>query len=117
MATYTKQFLSAAPNGNSILVANAALPGVVVHIATTGTNIDEVYLYGYNAFGSSINMSVYWGDTNGTNSQTFAIPGAGAGRVLLLDGRIIKNGGTISALTTSAGTTGMTIDGFVNRIS
>ena len=117
MATYTKQFLSAAPNGNSILVANAALPGVVVHIATTGTNIDEVYLYGYNAFGSAINMSVYWGDANGTNTQIFTIPGGVAGRILLLDGRIITNGGTISATTTSSGTTGLTIDGFVNRIS
>lgn len=117
MAVYTKMALSFAINCRHIAVGSTLPGGTPMHVGVAGTNaFDEVWLYAVNNYGSNINGTVWWG---GSSPSDFAIipVGTAIGRVLLIDGGLINNNGTVGVSCTQNGTNGLVCDGFVNRIT
>lgn len=119
MPTYTKQLLSGSTNGKNILVTGTGTAtGVVVHTAPAGTNsLDEVFLYAHNLGVAAFVVTVGWGGTVYPNDFNVVNLSNGQGRTLIEDGRLLQNGLSVIAYTTSAGTNLVVMDGFVNRIS
>lgn len=90
---------------------------VTIHTAVAGSAaFDEVWLYAYNAYGSVVNLNLYWGGTTVNDTEVLPIP-ALAGRQLVIDGRLINNGLVVSATAAQSGTNALLIDGFVNNIA
>ena len=119
MANYSKYLLSLSDSGKSIAIANVN-PGNAngtIHVSSATSGVyDEVYLYGYNGYGSTINGTLWWGGTTPNDMQVFPFTN-GAGRIMLTDGRLLSNGAAVQATTVMNGTSGLTLDGFVNRIT
>ena len=117
MATYTKLPLSGSINGKQIFItATTSGSATPIHTAVDGTgSLDEIYLYAYNDGTSSMLTSILWGGTTEPNdvSRYSVLPRAG--RILLVDGKLIQNSLVVSAYTSASGF--VAIDGFVNRIS
>jgi hypothetical protein len=116
MATYTKHTLSASTSGRGILVtATGTNTPTLIHTAQSGSNIlDELYLYACNLAPSNGTLAVCWGGTVFPNDITTATVLQGAGRVLVMDGRLIQDGLVVSAYSNG---TAVVVDGFVNRIT
>jgi len=117
MAIYTKLFLSGSSlNTPQILISSATSASAVQLHTNTSGSIDEVYLYAYNDSTSSMVLSVLWGsgatEPKDVVRTTVAPQG---GRSLVVDGKLLQNGSTISAYATIANW--VTVDGFVNRIT
>jgi hypothetical protein len=118
MVTYSKLLLSASTNGRAIPVSLTGTTGNLIHAAIADVNnLDEVYLYGINNYGSNINGTVWFGGTNPSDAIITSIPPNGSGRVQIVDGRLLNNNLPITVTTTQAGTNGIFIEGFVNRIT
>lgn len=116
MATYTKTLLSGSTNGKGILIAQTATAGDLIHTGVTGTSsFDEVYLYAYNGHTASVVLTIEWGEATVPNGNiVITIPNK-AGRLMVVDGRLINNGLVIRAF--AATTNVIVIDGFVNQIT
>lgn len=118
-AVYSKQLLSGSTNGKNIVVngTGTAAP-TLIHTAVAGTSsFDEVYLYAHNISGATTSISICWGGTNYPDDFLSTALTAGLGRQLLVDGKLLQNGLSISAYVTVTGTNSILVDGFVNRIS
>ena len=115
--TFIKLPLSASVDGKSILLTTTASSvAIPIHTTPTGiTSTDEVWLYAYNDSLVSLQTSILWGSTTEPDDVTRTQIGARSGRVLITDGRLLRNGLTISAYASN--TSSVTIDGFVNRIT
>jgi hypothetical protein len=116
MATYTKHLLSASTSGRGILVtATGTNTPTLIHTAQAGTNsLDELYLYASNMALSNGTLAVCWGGTVFPNDITTTPLLPGAGRVLVMDGRLIQDNLVVSAYSNG---TAVVVDGFVNRIT
>lgn len=117
MATFTKTILSGSIDGKSILLTSTdSASGNFIHAPLSGTgSMDEVWVYAYNEATDSIVASINWGDTIEPDNVVRAAIPSQSGRILIIDGRLITNGLTISAYAAVANW--VTIDGFINRIS
>lgn len=116
--TFVKLPLSASSYGKQIpLNTTASSVATPIHTAPEGTgSIDEVWLYAYNDdTANSILVSVLWGGTTEPDDVSRTSIGARTGRNLIVDGKLLQNGLTISAY--AATTASISIDGFVNRIT
>jgi len=121
MATFTKQFLSACPNGRSIsLSVGATTEGAaaVIHTATAvAGEIDEIWIWAQTPSGVSILLNVIHG--NGA-TQTWAygsIAGSG-GPLLVIPGLVLAGGETVKMWAVAGGTvTDVKVMGYVNRIT
>lgn len=117
MPVFTKTLLSSSTWGKNIPVTTVNGTYTLVHTAVSGVSaLDEVYLYTFNNFGSTIPVTISWGGTTVSDQFTVNVPSNGNGRLLIVDGRLLQNGQTIQASTTQAGTNGIFIEGFVHRI-
>lgn len=117
MATFTKQLLSGSTNGKGIKVAATATAGTLIHTAVSGTTaMDEVWLYANNTSGSTVKLTIEWGEATAPDGNIEINIGAeGTGLILISPGILLQNGLTIKAF---AGTTNViNIFGYVNRIS
>lgn len=116
--SFQKIPLSASVDGKSILiVGGTSASATPIHTATNDPSaIDEVWLYAYNEATTSLNCSVLWGGVAEPGNVDRTSITTRAGRILIEDGRLIRNGLTISAYVTGSGAY-ITIDGFVNRIT
>lgn len=116
MATYSKQLLSGSTSGKSIFVtASGTNSPTLLHTAPSGTtSLDEVYLYACNLAPSNGTVAVMWGGTVYPNDITTATVLQNSGRNLLVDGRLLTNGLSVTVYSNG---TGMVMDGFVNRIT
>src|SRR5271157_2590038 len=103
MSTYTKQFLSGSSISAPQILISAITSGSAnpIHTNTSGS-IDEVYLYAYNDSTSSLTLSLLWGGTSEPKDVVRATIAAQGGRALIVDGKIIQNGATISAYASVA---------------
>lgn len=121
MATITKNLLSGSVNGKNILLtATTSGSANSIHTAVAGTtSFDELWIYGYNTSAYPATAVLLWGDkgTGGTNESAsnmrVTIP-AQSGRQLIIDGRLLNNGLTVSGYANTA--SAITIDGFCNSI-
>ena len=117
MATYTKQLLSGSTNGKNIAVTTTSGTYTTIHAALSGsTGYDEVWLYAFNSYGSTISLNFYWGGTTASDVFSVGVPANGSGRVLVADGRLLNSSLVVTANTSSSGTNGLFVDGFINRI-
>ncbi len=80
------------------------------------TTADEIWLYAYNDHPSnSVLVSILWGGTTEPDDVVRTSIDSRTGRNLLVDGKILQNGLTVSAYVDTTGS--VVIDGFVNRIN
>lgn len=114
MQTFTKAMISTSTNGGGTLITGStSLTSTVIHTTPAGiSSMDEVWLYAYNQITSGVVMTLEWGTTG--DMIINSIPPK-VGRFLLTDGRLMNNGWSVKAYSSS--TSGIYIDGFVNRIS
>lgn len=118
MVTYSKLLLSGSTNGRAIPVGATGFPPSLIHTAVNDpNNMDEVYLYFVNNYGSAINGTIWFGGTSLSDALIVSVPPNGSGRLEVVDGRILNNSLLVGATTTIAGTNGIFIDGFVNRMT
>jgi len=117
--SFTKHILSASVDGQQIAVtATGTSSPTLIHTASSGTaSLDEVYLYASNADvnGYAQVITILHGGTNAADEVKVSVP-ANQGRLMIADGKLITNGKSIRAYT-SSGTLSPNIDGFVNRIT
>jgi hypothetical protein len=116
MATYSKLTLSGSVSGRQILISGMTSGSATqIHTAVAGSSsFDEIWIYAYNDSTASLLTSVLWGATTEPNDVArFSVPSR-SGRVLIVDGKLLNNGLTISAYCTASNS--VVVDGFVNRI-
>lgn len=117
MATYSKLTLSGSTNGQQILVtATTSGSAIPLHTAvSTTSSYDEIWIYAYNESTASVQCSILWGSTTEPNAvNRLSIPSQ-AGRILVVDGKLLNNALTVLAYASIANV--IAIDGFVNRIA
>lgn len=117
MATYTKNLLSGSTNGKQILVSGTTSgAAITVHTAVAGTSaLDEVYIYAYNLNTVNVTLTLMWGGTTSPDDYMTISISAQAGRVLLVDGKLLQNGLIVKAFASDG--TSILLDGFVNKIT
>ena len=112
-----KRVLSGSSNGLPISVVQTGTLGNTIHTAISGSlagTWDEIWLWASNTSGSSVNLTVEWGNATATNNIIVPIPGQ-VGLVPVIPGLILQNGNVVTAF---AGTTAViNIIGFVNTIT
>jgi hypothetical protein len=120
MATFTKTKLSGSTDGRPILVAATATAGTVIHTgSSTGTTLDEIWLYAMNSHSADLKLTIEWGGVTVPNDlieQTITTEG---GLTLVAPGLLIKgNASTALIVRAFAATTNLiTIHGYVNQIT
>lgn len=115
---FDKLPLSGSDDGRSILITSiTSASATPIHTAPpSGSTItDEVYLYAYNDSTSSLVLNVQWGGGTEPGDIFRTTLTSRGGRVFIVDGRLIRNGHTISAYGSAANW--ISIEGFVNRIT
>lgn len=117
--TFSKILLSASISGKRISVPSGnfvtGTSGALIHTAEgVPSSLDEVYIYAANSSASDGIVVTQWGGYTASGDFMFAPVPAQNGRVLLSDGQLLSSGLSIYAM---ANTSGITIDGFCNRIS
>lgn len=115
MAIMTKQLLSNSVNGKQIQITGTSTStSTLIHSAVAGTtDIDEIWLYATNMCTSNLNLTLEWGGTTTGNLMVAQIPYQ-AGRYLVVDGKLLNSGLSVTAFANSGNF--INIDGFVNRI-
>jgi len=116
MATMEKRLLSGSTQGKGIKVAATGTAGDLVHAAVAGTsNIDEIWLYAVNSSGSSVKLTLEWGEATAPDGNIEVTIDGEAGLVLIAPGLLLQNSLEVRAF---AGTGDLIlIHGFVNRIT
>ena len=115
MATYTKNFLSHSRHGTQILITGSGMSTLTpIHTGVASTvDIDEVWIYANSLHTGSLDFYTTWGGITSGDINVISIPPKG-GRVLVTDGKLIRNSLVISGYATISGQ--IVIDGFVNSI-
>lgn len=116
--SFAKLPLSGSSYGKQILLTTTASSvAIPIHTVPEGTDTtDEVWLYAYNNDSTTAGLvSVLWGGTTEPDDVVKTSIEARTGRNLIVDGKLLQNGLTISAYADTTGS--ILIDGFVNRIT
>lgn len=119
MATFAKTTLSGSTDGKAVLVAQTATAGTLVHTGPTNTSqFHEVWLYAVNTSGSSVKLTVEWGEATAPNGNIEVTIAAEAGLTLIIPGLLLKGNATALTVKAFAATANViAIHGFVNTIS
>ena len=122
MATFSKLALQPAGTtgtGLAIKVAATATAGTAIHTASsTGTTIDEIWLYAVNTSASSVKLTIEWGqaDAPDGNIELTVLPEAGI--VTVVPGFLLQGNATPKVVKAFADTANVIcMHGFVNRIT
>jgi len=116
MATFSKVKLSESINGKAIKIAAIATPGTTVHQAVSGTtNLDEIWLYAVNSSGSSVKLTLEWGEATAPDGNIELSIGGESGLVLITAGLLLQNSLIVKAFAGTANV--VMLHGFVNRIT
>lgn len=112
---FTKSLLNGSTNGKNILVVATATPGTLIHTAVAGTSsLDEIWLYAYNSAATGVVLTLEWGGVASPNDHTKITINPTAGRMLVVDGKLLQNSLVVRAFAGTASV--ICIDGFCNRI-
>lgn len=117
MSTFTKLPLSASVSGkNVLLTTTASSVAIPIHTAPVGSlSLDEVWIYAYNEASASVVTSILWGGTSEPTDVTRHNVSSRVGRTLLIDGKVIQGGLTVSAYASTASV--IVFDGYINRMT
>ncbi len=116
MATYTKALLSGSTNGKGIKVVATSTAGTTIHTAVAGTSAwDEIWLYAVNSSGSSVKLTLEWGEATAPDGNIEAIIPAEQGLYLMAPGLLLQNSLVVKAFAGTANV--LVIHGFVNEIT
>ena len=122
MATFTKLVLQPAGStgtGLGIKVAATSGTGTAIHTASsTSTTVDEIWLYAVNTSGSSVKLTVQWGETTDPDGfiELTVLPEAGL--VTVVPGLVLQGNATAKVVRAFAATANVVVvHGFVNRIT
>lgn len=116
MTTYTKTLLSGSTQGRGIKITATSTTGTMIHQAVSGTtNLDEIWLYALNSSGTSVKLTVEWGETTVPDGNIeMTIPGE-SGLYNVVPGLLLQNSLSVTAFASSPNV--IMIHGFVNRIT
>jgi cytoskeletal protein RodZ len=127
MATYSKELLSTSTEGEPTLSTStsAGSPTTIHDTTTTGTTIDELWLYCSNSHSADVELILFYGyDAAGsvptapanTLYQTISTK---AGMTLVVAGLILVNDDTNATRVSAYDATGSVLNlwGYVNRIT
>ena len=115
MPTYTKVPLSAAISGQQIQITGALITQLTTIHTPAASAYDEVWLYATNTDTADRQLVITWAST-GLAGQMYATIPYQAGRVLIVDGKLLS--GTANSVKAYAATgNAINLDGFVNRIT
>ena len=115
MPTYTKVPLSVAISGQQIAVTGTTLAQSMTIHTPAASAYDEVWLYATNTDTADRQLVITWANT-GLAGQMYATIPYQAGRVLIVDGKLLS--GTANSVKAYAATgNAINLDGFVNRIT
>lgn len=116
-ATPDKLLLTNSVSGRGILVtATASGSANTIHTGVSGaSSMDEVWLYAYNSWTGSVQLTVLWGGVQQPNDEIIQQVPPKAGRYNIADGRLINGNLLIKAYADQANT--VVVDGFVNRLT
>jgi hypothetical protein len=116
MTTYTKQKLSSSTNGKAVKIVATSASGTTIHTAVTGTSDwDEIWLYGYNSYSGSIDLTVEWGSATIPDDNIECTIPPLSGLQLIVPGLLLQNSLVVKAFASASNV--ITINGFVNRIT
>ena len=114
-AVYSKQKLSASTSGKGILVAATSAGGTTIHTAqASSTTFDEIWLYATNLNVSSVNLTIEYGATDGTQEIKLSLP-AQSGLTLIIPGLVLQGSQVMTAYASV--TNKILLMGYVNRVS
>lgn len=112
MATYSKILLSGSTNGKPVKVAATATIGTTIHTAVSGTSdLDEVWLWGFNIGTDDITLTIEFGDA--TSTIIVDVPYK-SGLIPIIPGFVVNNSVVVTAFASTADK--VFLAGFVNRI-
>ncbi len=114
MATFTKIKLSGSTDGKQIKVVQTATAGTTIHTAHA-TDLDEIWIYCVNSSGSSVKLTIEWGEATAPDGNIEVTIPAESGYVLVVPGLVLTNSLVVKAFAATANV--LLINGFVNRIT
>jgi hypothetical protein len=115
LPTYTKHILTGSTNGRGVQVVATASTGTTIHTATAVASIlDEVWLYAVNHGAAVVDLTVECGGTTSGDRIEVGVPPQ-QGLMAVIPGFCFSGGVVIAAYASVA--SGLTLHGFVNRIS
>lgn len=77
---YKKRKLSASADGRGVKVGATTSPGTLIHTALSNiaaNEWDEVWIRATNTSGSSVKLTIEWGDTSTDDQIEISVPGEG----------------------------------------
>lgn len=113
MTTYTKLPLSGSTDGRPVKVAATATAGTTIH--TTGSDIDEVWLWASNTDSVVRKLTIEFGGTTSPDDTIEVSIPAESGLVLVIPGIPLQNTLVVRAFAATANV--VNVVGFVNRIT
>lgn len=114
MSTFTKSFLSGSTNGRGILISATDATGAnTIHTSSSGSTIDEIWIYGNNTSTSSQKVSILFGGTTDPDDYIEYTLDGQLGIKLLIPGMILGDSLVVKAFSGS-GT--INLFGYVNNI-
>jgi hypothetical protein len=114
MPTYAKLKLSGSTDGKQIKVAATASAGNTIHTAHA-TDLDEIWIYCVNSSGSSVKLTIEWGEATAPDGNVEVSIPAESGYLLVIPGLVLTNSLVVKAFAGTANV--LLINGFVNRIT
>lgn len=112
--TFNKVQLSGSVDGKQIKVAATATPGTTIHTADA-SKLDEVWIFAVNSSGSSVKLTIEWGEANAPDGNIEITIPAESGYTLVVPGLVLTNSLVVKAFAATANV--ILINGFVNRIT
>ena len=112
--TFNKFKLSGSTDGKQIKVAATSSPGTTIH-TTDATKLDEIWIYCVNSSGSSVKLTLEWGEATAPDGNIEVTIPAESGYYLVVPGLVLTNSLVLKAF--AATTNVLLINGFVNRIT
>lgn len=112
---YKKRKLSASADGRGVKVGATTSPGTLIHTALSNiaaNEWDEVWIRATNTSGSSVKLTIEWGDTSTDDQIEITVPGEG-GFTEVIPGHVLQNAKEVRAFAATANV--VILHGFVNR--
>lgn len=119
MATFTKNILSGSTDGKGIKVVATATAGTTIHTcSSTPTDLEEIWLYAYNAHTADVTLTVEFGGATAPDQNIVIDVPYKRGLFLVVPGLILKGNATPLTVKAFASVTNViVISGYTHKIA